>query len=225
MIIMGVEVTARVSVPSSSGHVFQPSNTGSPASRGLGFSPLFIGARVPALWPAFFCCFSSQRFSPLFIGARVPAAAYYVAGGWSSAFQSPLHRGTCSSLQQARLGQIAGSRFSPLFIGARVPAEILVAVGIIAAIVSVPSSSGHVFQRRERFASACPASPFQSPLHRGTCSSYLACLDPRTNGSVSVPSSSGHVFQPGWRGALFNLYLRLVSVPSSSGHVFQQATF
>src|SRR5579872_161074 len=62
-------------------------------------------------------------------------------------------------------------------------------------VVSVPSSSGHVFQPRETLASEPLIDMFQSPLHRGTCSSVdSSCILPSEK-SVSVPSSSGHVFQ------------------------------
>ncbi len=89
-------------------------------------------------------------------------------------FQSPLHRGTCFNTTKNRPPTINKN-------------------------VSVPSSSGHMLQRR----------------WEGRC---------WRRQWVSVPSSSGHMLQPAISICSRPL-CSIVSVPSSSGHMLQLGRF
>src|SRR6266481_6482009 len=105
-----------VSVPSSSGHVFRPTNTGYQSAATNTFqSPLHRGM-----------CFDGdvQRrarsgklgFSPLFIGACVSTRIFQHVAEMTESFQSPLHRGMCFDRMALILILIAPLGFSPLFI-------------------------------------------------------------------------------------------------------------
>ena len=138
----------------------------------------------------------------------------------------------------------AADSFNPLYIGSRLPTNMAATPPWTCPVVSIPSTSGHVFQPMRDPAIALLAVPFQSPLHRVTSSnSANGCQGPERR-LVSIPSTSGHVFQrmrdvahgitryrfqsPLHRVTSSNVFgscssatLCLVSIPSTSGHVFQ----
>src|SRR6266853_897541 len=104
-----------VSVPSSSGHVFRPTNTGYQSAATNTFqSPLHRGM-----------CFDGdvQRrarsgklgFSPLFIGACVSTRIFQHVAEMTESFQSPLHRGMCFDTADIVEGLKLSACFSPLF--------------------------------------------------------------------------------------------------------------
>ena len=165
----GVVVAGQISVPSSSGHRFQHVHAGALRDSAVfPFSPLFIGAQVSTP--------SVPLGAGLDVGLSVPSSSGHRFQRVSAAprthtfdnFQSPLHRGTgfnCDSRDAiAALSMIFQS---PLHRGTGFNHQALQAPACSARL-SVPSSSGHRFQRgiagnlAERF--CC----FQSPLHRGT---------------------------------------------------------
>ncbi len=186
-----------LSVPSSSGHRFQLTQTSgriampvvfqSPLHRGTGFnslsqraneqdrepfSPLFIGAQVSTSTCQLHAPLLVDPFSPLFIGAQVSTCLSVGDRLCSSAF-SPLFIGAQVSTHRASPLSLRIHAFSPLFIGAQVSTT-------------------------EVWRSACSALEAFSPLFIGaqvsTWKAVRAMLD---TSRLSVPSSSGHRFQHG----------------------------
>ncbi len=149
-----------LSVPSSSGHRFQPYGPAWRMHRPQDFqSPLHRGTGFNDESPCG-CC-SSQHFSPLFIGAQVSTASAVAARMQSLhlsvpsssghrfqpvsirrtqrllRFQSPLHRGTGFNICRMT-GTLTCGAFSPLFIGAQVSTCICSSVALQLAFTFSP---------------------------------------------------------------------------------------
>ena len=88
-------------------------------------------------------------------------------------------------------------------------------------LVSIPSSSGHVFGLAQSAAQSSAGTAGFNPLVIGAC--LRTCVDPSAGhsetGLVSIPSSSGHVFGLTAGNSQWQTSSQ-VSIPSSSGHVF-----
>jgi hypothetical protein len=161
------------------------------------FSPLFIGAHVstPAAgWPHVRAdaisvpSSSGHTFQPRTMNSKAHMP---------SRFQSPLHRGTRFNSRSSVTRKRSRFYFSPLFIGAHVSTKKRHGMAGAAGQISVPSSSGHTFQRcRQAERRGCDQDSFQSPLHRGT----------RFNDAVRDRGQSAQaIFQsPLHRGTRFN---------------------
>ena len=211
----------RVSIPSSSGHVFgqrpsQPRTGGGwtvsiPSSSGHVFGPTVIGQRTADWLPC---------FNPLFIGARLrPGRASATERTCGGEFQSPLHRGTSSDRECSQTAGKAAQGFNPLFIGARLRT---MSYGICDRGVSGrfnplfigachrPNDSCRITERQDGF----------NPLFIG------ARLRPQA--ALSIANMPKKSFNPLFIGARLRTVPRSVnqvakagvSIPSSSGHVF-----
>ena len=209
-----------LSVPSSSGHRFQRIDQFlARESICASFSPLFIGAQVSTC-PASAAEEQVRGFQfPLYRGTGFNSSAAWL---WAASlrlsvpsssghrfqhfaiqllslppprcFQSPLHRGTGFNLHGSNGGfrwpdfqspLHRGTGFNPLW-GSWTSAY---------GPLSVPSSSGHRFQRNQQSYSPHFIQHLSVPLHRGTGFNQAhtgASLNPM---ALSVPSSSGHRFQ------------------------------
>ena len=146
---LAAERVRLVSIPSSSGHVFGP------AAR----------RAVPRVRPR------DSSFNPLVIGAclRTRPRRWPMRTSWPM-FQSPRHRGMSSDRARATAGRQAEWCFNPLVIGACLRTRRQQDRPAGPWLVSIPSSSGHVFGR------SCQSTRTSAPSR------------------VSIPSSSGHVF-------------------------------
>jgi len=163
---------AAVSIPSSSGHVFDPTAVACATTPRASFNPLVIGARLrPRRRLEIEYKREGGGFNPLVIGARLrPTKHIHAKDNLGCEFQSPRHRGTSSTALPAQMDERRIGRFNPLVIGARLR----------------PRSSTLAGVSRGRF---------QSPRHRGTSSTAPTIRNgQRFQPTVSIPSSSGHVF-------------------------------
>src|SRR5262249_5694220 len=107
------------------------------------FNPFFIRAVIPTQQGLDAPDTLEPRFNPFFIRAVIPTGCCYNCSIYKGCtFQSLLHQGSNSNLEQPRILRRTYQRFNPFFIRAVIPTENLLPPGTAWVHVSIPSSSG-----------------------------------------------------------------------------------
>ena len=116
------ELKLRVSIPSSSGHLFQPEERAADGCRSSKFQSLLLQVTSSNRRYASFACRLPPRFNPFFFRSPLPTGTLLASWRRIYKFQSLLLQVTSSNHQVPSVRHDVGE-------------------------VSIPSSSGHLFQR------------------------------------------------------------------------------